>query len=70
MPVAVRHQVKQTSIVVQFGIQVNHHHERSSRKGAKTQRKHAKLLNAACSLRPLLCAFAPLRETAFLFADV
>jgi hypothetical protein len=29
-----------------------------SRKGAKAQRKNAKLLNAACSLRLLLCTFA------------
>jgi hypothetical protein len=29
---------------------------------AKAQRRNAKVLNAACSLPLLLCAFAPLRE--------
>jgi hypothetical protein len=32
-------------------------------KALVAQRKNAKLLNAACSWRLFLCAFAPLRET-------
>jgi hypothetical protein len=39
--------------------------KRVSRKGAKAQRKHANAFSAACSLRALLCAFAPLREIFF-----
>jgi hypothetical protein len=44
--------------VGQFEIPVNSNQERISHKGAKAQRKNAKLLNATRSLRPLLCAFA------------
>jgi hypothetical protein len=34
---------------------------------AKAQRKNAKVLDAVCFLRALLCVFAPLRETVFFY---
>jgi hypothetical protein len=40
------------------GSLLNRDKENVSRKGAVAQRKNAKVLNAACSLRALLCAFA------------